>query len=395
MDTVCNAEWLNTKFALRFPLVKLRLEAEIEFFPPPSARGFPWSIHGGDTVGVFHSLGGVRSVIRFSTLSFGLAILIMSGCGPSSTSSNTTGKSSQGSTAADLPVAIQLNWYPESEHGGVFQAEADGGFRAADLQVDIRPGGRSAPVAQELALGRVQFGFANADDVVVYRRQGLDVVAVLAAMQDNPRCILVQQKSGVDSLSNLAGLTLQCQAGRPYLEFMRSKGLLDKVKEVPYFGSVAPLVADPKIAIQAYSCAEPLLAEQEGAKVRVLMVSKLGWNPYSSVLITTGKLIKEQPDLVRSFVKATQAGWESYLKDPTKGNAAILKANDHGMTANVLKYGSEQMRSLAMPPGDQPKMFGHMSLERWTGLVEQMDALDPSQTELVKPEDCFTDQFLK
>jgi len=350
-------------------------------------------------VRVFHSLGGCVPVIRVIALTFGLVILIMSGCGPSSTSSSSTekgaGKSSTDNPSAGSPVAIQLNWYPESEHGGVFQAEADGVYQAAGLKVDIRPGGRTAPVAQELALGRVQFGFANADDVVVYRRQGLDVVAVLAAMQDNPRCILVQEKSGVDSLNDLAGLTLQCQAGRPYLEFMRSKGLLDKVKEVPYFGSVAPLVADSKIAIQGYSCAEPLLAEQEGVKVRVLMVSKLGWNPYSSVLITTGKLIKEQPELVGTFVKATQAGWESYLKDPTKGNADILAANDHGMTADVLKYGSEQMRNLATPPGDESKVFGRMSLTRWTGLVEQMDALDPSQGKLVKPEDCFTDKFLE
>jgi len=149
-------------------------------------------------------------VIRVIALTFGLVILIMSGCGPSSTSSSSTGKGagkiSTDNPSAVSPVAIQLNWYPESEHGGVFQAEADGAYQAAGLKVDIRPGGRTAPVAQELALGRVQFGFANADDVVVYRRQGLDVVAVLAAMQDNPRCILVQEKSGVDSLNDLAGL---------------------------------------------------------------------------------------------------------------------------------------------------------------------------------------------
>jgi len=83
------------------------------------------------------------------------------------------------------------------------------------------------------------------------------------------------------------------------------------------------------------------------------------------------------------------------LKDPLKGNAAILKANDHGMTANVLKYGSEQMRDLAIPPGDADKSFGRMSLERWTELVKQMNALDSSEADLVKPEDCFTDQFLK
>ena len=334
-------------------------------------------------------------MIRVNLFFCGLAMLVVVGCSQSSTTSSNPTRGSSGSDSGESRVAIQLNWYPESEHGGVFQASADGTYQAAGLQVDIRPGGRAAPVASELALDRVQFGFANADDVVVYRRQGLDVVAVLAAMQDNPRCILVRQESGVDSLQDLAGLTLQCQAGRPYLEFMRSKGILDKVQEVPYYGTVASLVADPKIAIQGYSFAEPLLAEQQGVRVQSLMVSQLGWNPYSSVLITTGKMIKEQPELVRRFVQATQLGWQSYLKDPVKGNAAILRANDHGMTASVLKYGSEQMRDLAIPSGDADKSFGRMSLERWTELVIQMNALNPSEADLVKPEDCFTDQFLK
>ena len=64
------------------------------------------------------------------------------------------------------------------------------------------------------------------------------------------------------------------------------------------------------------------------------------------------------------------------------------------MTANVLKYGSEQMRSLAIPSGVGPEVLGTMSLERWTMLVNQMDALDSTQANQVKPEDCFTDQFL-
>ena len=358
-------------------------------------RGFHWANDDDDTVPAALSRGGSSSVIRAYFFFCGLTMLVMVGCSQSSTTPSSVGDDSSGSDHGDSKVAIQLNWYPESEHGGVFQASADGAYQAAGLQVDIRPGGRVAPVASELALDRVQFGFANADDVVVYRRQGLDVVAVLAAMQDNPRCIIVRQESGIKSLQDLAGLTLQCQVGRPYLEFMRSKGILDKVQEVPYYGTVASLIADPKIAIQGYSFAEPLLAEQQGAKVRVLMVSKLGWNPYSSVLITTGKMIKEQPELVRRFVQATQLGWQSYLKDPVKGNAAILKANDHGMTADVLKYGSEQMRHLAIPPGDAEKSFGRMSLERWTELVKQMGALDPTEADLVKPEDCFTDQFLK
>jgi NitT/TauT family transport system substrate-binding protein len=322
---------------------------------------------------------------------FGL-LLIAAGCRSSTEESG--GDRSIAESPALPRVLVQLNWYPEAEHGGVYQAFADGTYGEQGLDVEIRPGGRASTVSAELTLGRAQFAFSNADDVVIYRRQGMDIVAVLAAMQNNPRCILVREESGAKSFDDLAGMTLQRQAGRPFLEFIRSCGILDKVKEVPYYGSVSSLVVDPNIAIQAYSFAEPLLAEQQGVTVRRLMVSDLGWNPYSSVLITSGDLIQSDPELVGQFVEATRRGWQNYLSDPAKGNQAILGANEHGMTAEALQFGSVEMRSLAMPEGMNLDSVGMMTIERWKMLVDQMDALDPHAAGKVKPEDCFSVDFL-
>ncbi len=314
-------------------------------------------------------------------------------CTSCNASRDEVGPSTSDAGPTATKVTVQLNWYPEAEHGGVYQAVADGTYRDADLQVDIRPGGRATPVAPELELGRVEFAFANADDVVVYRRQGMDIVAVLAAMQNSPRCILVREDSGVTSLEDLAGMTLQRQAGRPFLEFMRSRGILDQVQEVPYHGSVSSLVGDPKIAIQAYSFAEPLLAQQQGVPVRCLMVSDLGWNPYSSVLITTGELIRRDPALVRRVVQATRRGWQNYLTDPTQGDIAILEANEHGMTAETLQFGSRELRNLAIVDETGLESVGMMTLERWQTLVEQLDSLEPAASG-VKPQECFTTEFL-
>lgn len=342
-------------------------------------------------------LADLRWLSRRSWLCLSLGVLAFCGlafCGCNK-SRESSPRSGAGDQAEKLPtVAVQLNWYPEAEHAGVYQSAADGTYEQAGLRVEIRPGGGGTQVAPELELGRVQFAFSNADDVIVYRRQGLDIVAVLAAMQDSPRCILVREDSGVESFSGLAGMTLQCQTGRPFLKYMRSRGILDQVQEVPYFGSVSSLVSDKSVAIQAYSFAEPLLAEQQGVKVRCLMVSELGWNPYSSVLITTGKLIREQPDLVRKFVQATCLGWQNYLTDPTLGNEAILAVNEHGMTAEALEFGSRELKSLVLPGDMTLEKVGQMSLDRWTQLVEQMDSFDPNSAGTVKPEECFTTEFL-
>ena len=132
----------------------------------------------------------------------GCSLLVAMGC--NSSSSVTPATTSQPSTTAATEVLVQLNWYPEAEHGGVYQAAADGTYSGDELNVSVMPGGRATPVAPELELGRVQFAFSNADDVVVYRRQGMDIVAVLAAMQDSPRCILVHQGSGATTFDDLA-----------------------------------------------------------------------------------------------------------------------------------------------------------------------------------------------
>jgi NitT/TauT family transport system substrate-binding protein len=113
------------------------------------------------------------------------------------------------------------------------------------------------------------------------------------------------------------------------------------------------------------------------------------------VLITTGKLIRERPELVRRFVHATRLGWQNYLSDPARGNAAILDANEHGMTAEALKFGSEGLRSLAIPEGFTVDQVGSMSEERWNTLVDQMDELKLVDADKVKATDCYTTQFLE
>ncbi len=292
-------------------------------------------------------------------------------------------------------VAVQLNWYAEAEHGGVYQAEADGTYQAAGIEVEIRPGGRATPVAAEVVMGRADFAITNADDVVLYRAAGSDIVALLAAMQNHPRCILVREDSGMDSWEGLKGLTLQRQEGQGFVEFLRARGILEGVQEVPYHGSVANLVADPKIAIQAYSFAEPFLAQEAGAKVKTWMVSDLGWNPYSSVLVTRGELVRTQPELVAKFVEATRKGWQNYLSDPVLGNQAILDANKHGMTDAALTFGSIALVELARPNGMALENVGMMSQDRWKALVDQMIEIKLIKDGDVQPEDCFTNRFIQ
>lgn len=324
---------------------------------------------------------------RFLRLGLLMLLVLLPAC-----DAKRTAKS--GSNGRDR-VTLMLNWYPESEHGGFYAAKVHGIFKKYGLGVELRPGGPNAPVAQELVTGRVEFAIGNADDVLLFRQQETHVVALMATIQNTPRCILVNRESGVEDLEDLRGMTLQANVGRAFLDYMRRQGLLDDVRVVPYSGSVSSLVADPKTAIQAYSFAEPLMAKEQGIEVDLLMLSEIGFNPYATCLIATEDYLAEHEDIARRMVQACREGWQQYLSDPDETNRAILEANQHGMTADALKYGVAEMHALVVPEGKTPEDIGEMRHQRWSELIEQLSELELIDSDKVKADEVFTTRFLQ
>lgn len=294
-----------------------------------------------------------------------------------------------------VPVKLMLNWFPEAEHGGFYAAKVHGIFEKYGLEVEILPGGPKAPVAQELVTGRVEFAIGNADDVLLFRQQEAPVVAVMAPMQNTPRCILVRQDSDINNFSDLKGHLLQANKGRAFLDFLQAQGLLDGVQVVPYNGNVSQLVSDRSTAIQAYSFSEPLMASQQGVATRSMMLSDIGFNPYASCLIVTESLIDANPELVSKMVQASCEGWRRYLADPSQTNEYILSQNQFGMTAEALQFGAEQLGKLCRPEGLSENEIGAMSAERWETLVNQLTKLKLIDSAHVSSERVFNLKFLK
>ena len=88
---------------------------------------------------------------------------------------------------ADEPkLELALNWKPEPEFGGIFEAERLGAFAKRGLAVE-RTGGPGAPVVQMVTAQQVAFGIASADEVVLARDRGSDVVAIFATYQTCPQ----------------------------------------------------------------------------------------------------------------------------------------------------------------------------------------------------------------
>jgi len=290
-------------------------------------------------------------------------------------------------------VTLQLNWFPEAEHGGYYAALVEGYYREQGLDVKILPGGPETPVIQQVARRAAMFGIVNADNILFGRAQEAPVVAVMAPIQISPRCLIVHQSSGIKSFDDLKNITLAMSPSAAFAHYLRFKLPLPGVKIVPYPGNVAQFLINKQYAQQGYVFSEPFVARKQGGDPKVLMLSDLGFNPYTSLLFTHDDQLREDPELVRKLVAASVRGWETYLQSPDRTNQYIHKVNPE-MDRDILDYGAETLTPLVLDSTSEQKGIGTMSRSRWQTLADQLIESDQLKASEAHVERAFTTRFL-
>ncbi len=286
-------------------------------------------------------------------------------------------------------LTLALNWFPESEHGGYFAAQFRGFYGEAGFEVTIQSGGPNARMLEQVAQGRSNFGIANADNILFARAQNARVVALMAPLQNSPRCLLVHKASGIERFDQLRDVTLAMTPGAAFADFLRWKLPLPGVRIVPYSGNVQAFLLDPRYVQQGYTFSEPFLARQQGADPGVLLVSDLGFNPYTSLLFTTEEMVATRPDIVRRMVAACVAGWQDYLVDPQPTNQLIHDRNPL-IDVEALAFGAHEIAPLI----GTDEGIGTMTLERWQALEQQLVESGQLTAGAVDPQRAFTTDFL-
>ena len=297
-----------------------------------------------------------------------------------------------GEATPSARVRLFLNWYPEAEHGGYYAALVQGFYREAGLEVEIVKGGPSAPVVPQVDQGKMEFGIANADGLLLARAEDAQVVALLAPLQISPRCIMVHAASGVSGFADLKNLTLAMNP-QPFSSFLQRHVALEGVTIVPYQGSVAKFLTDENFGQQAYVFSEPFVAEQQGGDPKSLLVADLGFNPYTSVLITSEGYLHDHEDIVDKMVAASARGWRHYLDHPEETNRHIHEVNPE-MGLEALAYGVKALAPLVLDEFARRQGIGVMSLERWQALTGQLEELGLLKPGAVDASRAFTTRFL-
>ena len=273
------------------------------------------------------------------------------------------------------PVSLQLDWYPQPEHGGFYAAQMLGYYKAEGLDVTLVPLPQYGSVAQQVASGKADFGLGSSDQVLEWNSNGLPFVAVAATMQHDPQAVMVHKNSPVRDFKDLEGRTVAAQTGATWLKYVISRYNLHQVRQIPTTLSVANFLADPNYVQQIFVTSEPFFAKQGGAEVRTLLISSSGYDPYR-VQFTTRDFALENPDVVTKFVRASIRGWQEYLRNPGPTNAQLLTLNpalnpaQEAFTAQALREGG--FVDNGDPSGAQ---VGSMTAERWQTGFDQLKSL--------------------
>jgi NitT/TauT family transport system substrate-binding protein len=300
--------------------------------------------------------------------------------------------------AAAETVTFGTDWKAEAEHGGYYQAIATGIYKKYGLDVVLRPGGPQVNHAQLLAAGVLDFNLApNSFGSLNYIREAIPMVAVAALFQKDPSVLIAHPGQGNDSFPALKGKPIMISGDTrtgSWLFLKQKFGYTDDQIRT-YTFSVAPFLADKTAIQQGYLSSEPYTIEKEGVHSVVLLIADAGYASYGSIIQTSEKLAREQPDLVQRFVDAGIEGWYSYLNgDPGPGNALIKKDNPE-MTDELIGYGVAKIKEYGIVDSGDSKTtgIGTMTEARWKEFFTTMVAagLYPADLDYRK---AFTLQFV-
>ena len=251
--------------------------------------------------------------------------------------------------AQDLvEVSYGTNWVAQAEHGGFYQAVADGTYEECGLDVTVVPGGPQVNNRALMLAGRIDYHMGG-DLLQAFNavKEGVPVVSVAAIFQKHPQVILTHP-GATDSFEGLKDLTLLIgdNGYQSFYQWMIAAYGFTPEQREPYTFNPAPFLADEGMGMQGYLSSEPYLVEKEGGFTPdVYLIADAGYSTYATTIETMADTIENKPEQVACFVEGSIKGWYNYLYgDNAAANEMILEANPE-MTQDKIDFAIEQMKA--------------------------------------------------
>lgn len=296
-------------------------------------------------------------------------------------------------------VRFAANWVAQAEHGGFYQAVAEGRYEACGLEVEIIPGGPQVNNRLLLPTGRIDFLMgANMLQAFASVQQGIPTTVVAAMFQKEPLVLMSHPGQGFDTLESLkdATLLIGAEGFNSYYQWLITDFgfTADNVRN--YTFNPAPFIANKDFAQQGYLTSEPFAIEREGGfKPNVFLLADHGFDSYSTTIEVRNDFIEEHPKAVQCFIDASAEGWVTYLYGDNAAANALIKTDNPEMTDEQIAFSIAQMKEYGIViSGDATTSgVGAMTTERQKSFFDTMVKAGVLEAD-VDFEAAFTTQFV-
>jgi NitT/TauT family transport system substrate-binding protein len=269
-----------------------------------------------------------------------------------------------GETLALDEVSFGTNWLAQAEHGGFYQAVADGTYEKYGLKVTIVQGGPQASNQALLMADKIQF-YMSGNLILPFSaaEQEIPLIEVAAIFQKDPQIFMTHPDAPVENFEDLATLPTLFMGNEVFatiFQWMKSEfpGFRDEQMK-PYTFNPAPFIADPQSAQQGYATSEPYAVEQAaGWKPKVFLIADSGFNTYSTMIEAKTDYVAANKDLVQRFVDASIIGWYNYLYGDNAAANELIKADNPEMTDDQIAFSIQTMKDSGLLESEEALELG-------------------------------------
>jgi putative hydroxymethylpyrimidine transport system substrate-binding protein len=282
-----------------------------------------------------------------------------------------------GSPGSAQSLSLMLDWFPNADHAGIYQALRDGDFARAGLGVHVQTPSDPASPLQLVAAGKVDAAISYEPELMLARQRGLTLVSVAAIVQTPLTSIVSVGSKHIKSVRQLrgkrvgdAGISYQ----HAYLQtILRHEGVSPaSVKEINVGANLVPAMLSGRVdaTLGAYWNVEAIQLAQRGKHPNVIRVDKVGVPTYNElVLVVSRKTLSSKADELRRFVQALARGYEATRRDPAAAVNDLLSANP-SLDRKLQQASLRATLPAFFPAGAKP--WGWQDQARWNAYGQWM-----------------------
>jgi NitT/TauT family transport system substrate-binding protein len=271
-------------------------------------------------------------------------------------------------------LTYRLKWLFNTSVVGDLYADRQGFFEARHLEVTVKAGGPERDAIKELELGYADFGVASADQVIRAIAKGSPVVVICQLFQINPlQWIYRTSDISIERLSDLKGKKIGVTFGGNDEAIMRallSEGGIDE-RDVTLYSvryDYTPFYRKQVDIWPVYRNAQAVILSEklqaEGEKVGFFDPSRFGVKFVANSVVTSRRMVKENPGTVKRFLTALLEGWRQALAPENQQTAiATLQAYDKDSSLEILTKQLAATRQIVAPESDFP--IGAIDKNAW------------------------------